>query len=230
MDNLNTEALRAIPLFSNIAQEDMEPMLGCLGIWVRAYKKGACLIMDGDVLRSIGVVLSGTVHILKEDIWGGQSLYAVVQQKGVFGETIVCGSLDSSTVSFYAAADCEILFLPFDRVLHTCSKACAFHYQLIENMVFLLASKNAMLMEKLEITSKKNLRERILAYLSQQAEKSGSMYIVSPMGRMALADYLCADRSALTRELARMKAEGILDYDKNTFRLIKKGRRGGAPV
>ncbi len=113
-----------------------------------------------------------------------------------------------------------VLLLPFQRVLHTCSRACAFHQQLIENMVQLMANKNQELMKKVEVVTKKTLREKILAYLSQQAQLQGGEYFEIPLGRLELADYLCADRSALTRELTAMKKEGILDYDRNVFRLL----------
>ena len=103
--------------------------------------------------------------------------------------------------------------------MHTCTNACTFHHRLIENMVQLIADKNLELMKKTEVVTKKTLREKVLAYLSQQAQQTGSEYFEIPLGRIELAEYLCADRSALTRELNTMKAEGILDFDKNMFRL-----------
>ena len=84
-------------------------------------------------------------------------------------------------------------------------------------MVRVIAEKNVRLMEKMEIIAKKTMRERILIFLSQEARKVGGREVVVPMGRLELADYLCVDRSALTRELGRMKADGILDFTKNVF-------------
>ena len=98
---------------------------------------------------------------------------------------------------------------------------CTFHHRLIENMVRMIGDKNVQLMRKIEIISKKTLREKALAYLRLQAEAQQSQRITVPLGRVELADYLCANRSALTRELAAMKQDGILDYDKNTFVLLK---------
>lgn len=124
-------------------------------------------------------------------------------------------------VSFLAATPCTVLFLPFYRVIHTCNMTCTFHHRLIENMVRMIGDKNVQLMRKIEIVSKRTLREKILTYLRLQAEAQHSQCITVPLGRVELADYLCANRSALTRELAAMKQEGILDYDKNTFVLLK---------
>ena len=85
----------------------------------------------------------------------------------------------------------------------------------------MLSDKNQALMEKIEVVSKKNLREKILSYLSQESQRQGSKYFEIPLGRIELADYLCTDRSALTRELGKMRNEGLIDYDKNVFRICE---------
>ena len=138
----------------------------------------------------------------------------------VFGETFACGEDAISMVTFAAAERTQVLFLSFSRVMHTCSHACAFHQTLIENMVRIIARKNRELMRKVEVVSKRSLREKILAYLSIQAQQQGKKTFEIPLGRLEWAQYLCVDRSALTRELAKMQEEGILDYHRNTFKLL----------
>ena len=98
--------------------------------------------------------------------------------------------------------------------------ACVFHHQLIENMVTIIAQKNRDLIRKVEVVSKRSIREKLLAYLSIQAQAQQSRYFEIPLGRVELAEYLCVDRSALTRELVKMKADGLIDYDKNCFRIL----------
>ena len=112
------------------------------------------------------------------------------------------------------------LFMPFDRVMHSCTMACQFHHRLIENMVKIIADKNRDLMQKVDVVSKRTIREKLLAYLSIQAQVQNSRYLEIPLGRVELAEYLCVDRSALTRELAKMKEDGLIDYDKNCFRIL----------
>ena len=90
---------------------------------------------------------------------------------------------------------------------------------MIENMVELIAEKNLTLVEKLEVVSRTTIREKLLTYLARQAEAAGARTFTIPMGRTALAEYLCTDRSAMTRELARMRDEGLIDYTKRTFTL-----------
>ena len=100
-----------------------------------------------------------------------------------------------------------------------CKLVCRFHHRMIENMVELIAEKNLTLVEKLEVVSRTTIREKLLTYLARQAEAAGARTFTIPMGRTALAEYLCTDRSAMTRELARMRDEGLIDYTKRTFTL-----------
>lgn len=214
------EKLNDWRLFHGIEQDNLPVMLGCLGYRMETYKKGEFISMEGEHLENIGLVVKGSVDMIKEDFWGNKTILMRMRQGSVFGETFICGSASLATVSFCAASDIEVLFLPFKRVMHTCTNACAFHHRLVENMVQLIADKNLELMRKVEVVTKKTLREKILAYLSQQAQLEGGSYFEIPLGRIELAEYVCADRSALTRELNAMKEEGLLDYDRNMFRLL----------
>lgn len=208
-----------LPLFAGIRPEEMGPMLQCIGYHVGTFSRGEIISFEGENIRHIGIVLSGAVDMVKEDLWGNRTMLVRAHKHELFGETFACGDDNLAVVSFQAVQDCEILFLPFDRVMHSCTMACRFHHQLIENMVRLIANKNRDLMGKLEVVSKRTIREKLLAYLSLQAQAQGSRSFQIPLGRIELADYLCVDRSALTRELAKMKAEHLIDYDKNWFSL-----------
>lgn len=216
------DMLADTPLFGNIEKMDLEAMLSCLKPYTKSYEKGSYVTHSGENVKSIGVVLQGKVQMVKEDVWGNKTILAIMPERSIFGETFICSRIYNATVSFQAAADSIIMFLSFERVLHSCNRACTFHNALIDNVVILIAQKNIQLMEKLEITSKKTLREKILSYLSREAQRNSSLYFEVPMGRIELAEYLCADRSALTRELSKMKKEGLIDYDRNIFRLYEK--------
>lgn len=208
------------PLFEGIDPGKMDVMLNCIGYHVKRYEKGESLALEEADIQQVGILLSGSVDMVKEDIWGNKTLLLRVGPGELFGESFACAVDSMSTVSFVAAEDCEALFLPFRRMMHTCSHTCEFHHRLIENMVTQLAEKNQSLMQKVEVISKKTLREKILAYLMLQVQKQGSKYIELPLSRVELADYLCADRSALTRELSKMREDGLIDYDRNTFRVL----------
>ena len=208
------------PLFDGIKPEDRKAMLGCIGYHVSTYKKGDIVAFEAENIRHIGIVLSGSVDMVKEDLWGNKTMLLRTWKDELFGETFACGEDNLSIVTFLVSEDAKILFIPFDRVMHSCTMACAFHHQLIENMVHIIANKNRDLMRKVEVVSKRTIREKILAYLSIQAQIRESRYFEIPLGRVELAEYLCVDRSALTRELVKMKNEGLIDYDKNCFRML----------
>ena len=207
-------------LFAGIAGDDLLGVLGCVGYHIRSFQKGEVIAFDREPMRYVGVVLRGAVDMVKEDVWGNRSLLLRCRVDDVFGETFACGTDDISSVSFLAAEESRVLFLSFGRVMRTCSHACEHHQKLVENMVRVIADKNRELMQKVEIISKKSLREKILSYLSHYAQRSASSEFEIPLGRIELADYLCADRSALTRELAKMREEGLVEFDKNRFRLL----------
>lgn len=208
------------PLFGGIRPEDLKIMLGCIGYHTGSFRKGETIAFEEEHIRHVGIVLSGAVDMVKEDFWGNRTMLVRLRKDELFGETFACGEDARSLVTFTVSEDARILFLPFNKVMHTCSRSCVFHQQLIENMVRVIARKNLELMRKAEVISKRTLREKILAYLSIQAQVHNSRYFEIPLGRVEWAEYLCADRSALTRELAKMKAEGIIDYDKNCFRIL----------
>ena len=209
-----------LSLFAGIRREDLPVMLQCLGSFQKTYHKGEIIFLEGHEVRSVGVILSGTVHMVKEDEEGNQTFLLSMDRGELFGESFSCGSHLDARVSFFAAVPCTVLFLPFYKVIHACKMTCRFHHRLIENMVRMIGDKNVKLMNKIEIISQKTLREKIMVYLRQQAKEQGSSSFTITLGRMELADYLCADRSALTRELSSMKREGLIDYQKNTFQLF----------
>jgi len=207
-------------LFDGIAPEDRQAMLGCIGYHIGTYRRGDVVAFEGENLRNIGIVLSGTVDMVKEDIWGNRTILVRTRQNELFGETFACGSENLSVVTFLVSENAQILFIPFDRVMHSCTMACEFHHRLIENMVRIIADKNRDLMRKLEVVSKRTTREKLLAYLSIQGQLQQAHYFEIPLGRVELAEYLCVDRSAMSRELAKMKEEGLIDYDRNCFRIL----------
>ncbi len=207
-------------LFDGIGPQERGAMLGCIGYHVGTFKKGEIVAFEGENLRHIGIVLSGSVDMVKEDLWGNKTMLVRIRQNELFGETFACGDDNLSVVTFAVSENARVLFMPFSRVMHSCTMACGFHHRLIENMVRIIANKNRGLMQKVEVVSKRTIREKLLAYLSIQAQLQQSRYFEIPLGRVELAEYLCVDRSALTRELVKMKEDGLIDYDKNCFRIL----------
>lgn len=218
---MDYKKLTDIPLFSGISESDYPTMLGCVGSTRGTFAKNELIIMEQDNIKTVGVVLDGIVQISQTDVWGCKTIIADLKNGDIFGESFVFGGAECSSISVTALTECEILFMPFQRIIHTCSHSCSHHKKLEDNMVALIASKNLQLLEKMEIITKKTLREKIMTYLSIEAQRNESVYFEIPLCRAELAEYLHADRSALSRELAKMKDEGIIDFHKSTFRILK---------
>jgi len=207
-------------LFDGIGPEERETMLDCIGYHIATFKKEDIIAFEEENIKHIGIVVSGAVDMVKEDLWGNKTMLVRIRKDEIFGETFACGEDNLSVVTFVVSEDAEILFMPFERVMHSCTMACRFHHQLVENMVHIIAKKNRDLMRKVEVVSKRTIREKLLAYFSIQAQVQESSYFEIPLGRVELAEYLCVDRSALTRELVKMKEDGLIDYHRNCFRIL----------
>lgn len=220
-DGIIEEPIKNLPLFEGINDSEISRIMKCVRASVHTYKKGEFISLESENIDNIGIVISGSVYMIKDDLWGNQSLLAYMNDGELFGETFAC-SRDSneSYVSFVAAKDTKVLFMPLERTLHTCTNSCECHHRMISNLFDLICSKNKRLMEKIEVTSKPTIREKLLSYLSLQAQHQKSRYIHISLNRQALASYLCINRSAMTRELTALKKEGVIDFDRNTFVIL----------
>ncbi len=217
---MNFLFLTETPLFRGITAQELEDMLACLGTDVRSYEKGQMIYRTGDVITSLGVVLSGSVLIENDDIWGNTTVLDCVGPGQIFAETYACTPDEPLMVNVVAAEPAQILFLNVGRVLHTCSNACGHHTALIHNLLTLSAQKNLNLSRKIFHTSPKSIRGRLLSYLSYQSMRSGSSTFTIPFNRQQLADYLNVDRSALSNELSKMQRDGLIQVERNHFTLL----------
>ena len=204
-------------LFRGISSEEIGSMLGCLGAVTKRFPKGDVIYRAGDAVSAVGLVLSGSVSIENDDVWGNKSILDRAGPGQVFGETYACVPGEPLMVSVVAAEEAEILFLDVSRILHVCSIACEFHSKLIRNLLAISAQKNLNLSRRIFHTSSKSIRGRLMSYLSFQAARQGSREFTIPFNRQQLADYLSVDRSAMSNELSKMQREGLLRVERSHF-------------
>lgn len=209
-----------VRLFSHIDPLDLEQLLSCLAIRTRRYARGETVLAAGSAIDSIGVVLYGRIQILRNEYDGTRSIVSTFGTGSVFAETFVCAGETVCPVTVTVSEDSEILFIPYAKMLRSCGKACGFHTRLIENMMRLLAEKNLHLSDKLQIAAKRTIRERVLRYLHGLSQEQNSSYVTIPFSRSELADYLYADRSALSRELGNMVMDGLITMEGRRFHLF----------
>lgn len=210
------------PLFERIDAADVEPMLRCLGARLRSYAKGAYVFRVGDRTTSMGLVLEGSVRLEKEDYWGNRSILASFGPGQSFAEVFACEPDLAFDINAVAAEDAVVLFLDVGRITGMCPTSCAFHARLIRNLLGIIAKRTHALTRKIEHTSKRTTRAKLLSYLSDQAERAESNRFAIPFDRQELADYLSVDRSAMCAELSRMKKDDIIDYNRNRFEIVRR--------
>lgn len=208
-----------ISLFEGIVSSDIEHLLSCLSVRYRSFLKGNVVISEGDFVDFIGVVVSGSIQIVRDNFDGIRMIQAVLGIGALFAESFVCAGVEQSPVSVITAEDSEIMFIPYKKMLYTCKKACSFHTLLIENMMKVIAQKNLMLNTKLDILSKRSIKDRIITFLKREKQKGKGDTFKITLNRNELADFLCVDRSALSRELSKLQQEGLISFDRNKFSL-----------
>ena len=218
--NEDFRLLEQVSLFKGIDSTDMSNIIKCLDGKVKEYPRNQLIIRVGDKITSLGVVLAGKVQVIREDIMGNRMIVAGLEEGEVFGETFACAAVAASPVSVLASEACKILWIPIEHIVSTCSSACSFHSRLIMNLLQLLARKNLYLNNKMELLSKRSIRDKIMAYLLSQAEQNNVSSFEIALNRNEMADYLCIDRSAMCRELSKLREEAVIEYRKNYFKIL----------
>ena len=214
------EILKKCPLFAKIEGETLIRMLGCLGAKTESFDKKYTIFAEGSPAKYIGIVLSGTAQIIQVDYFGNRSILSNIEPSEVFAEAFACAEAKSLPVSVVANEPCEVMFIDCQHILHTCSNNCGFHQQLIFNLMKDLATKTILFHQRIEITSKRSTREKLMAYLMIQAKKANSNSFDIPFDRQELADYLEVERSGLSAEIGKLRKEGIIENQKNHFELL----------
>lgn len=222
--DLTVSVIKNSKLFSGIEQDEIVFLLQCLAAYERDFLKNEVLFRFGDPVEAIGLVITGKVHVFNEDHWGNKTMMTEIKPGGLFGETFASTRPTQSMVTVIAVEDSRILFLNMRKVLTTCTKACDFHYRLIHNLVGELAGKNLLLNEKINHMSKRTTREKLLSYLSTQSRKSGSLNFEIPFNRQQLAEYLRVERTAMTKELTKLKKDQVIDFDRSHFVIKDKAK------
>ena len=212
--------LSASDLFYGLTSEELGSMLHCLGAKIVDTQKGDPVFLEGDPAGFVGIVLEGSVQVVQEDYFGSRSVIHHSGPGDVFAEAFSFTNLDTMPVSGYAVKNSRCMILSCRRMMTVCSNACTFHNRLVKNLLTLVSRKNLMLNEKIRFMSQRTTREKLLAYLSDQAKKTGSAEFTIPYDRQALADYLSVERSAMSAEISKLRKDGILEVKGSHFRLI----------
>ena len=212
--------LRKTKLFAGVAEDEIDAMLSCLDARLHEYKKGVYVLREGEHLNHIMVLVSGELHIQRDDYWGNRAIVNRIAVGEMFGEAYIAPESGALLNDVVAVEDSAVIFFDVRRIITVCSSACRFHSMVVQNLFFAVSEKNKALVQKLGHISKRTTREKLISYLSEEAKRQNSASFTIPFNRQQLADFLSVDRSAMSSELCKMRDEGMLEFEKNQFKLL----------
>ena len=223
---MTSQELRTSPLFENISYEDYRRMLTCFQAVQRSFLPEE-MIYDfaGSRADAIGIVEHGSASLIRIDEEGVATVLEEMGPGGVFGRNLAFAGSMGDSLEVVARSACDILFIDYPHLLRRCQNACTYHSVLVQNMLGLLSDKAQALSERVDVLSRRSIREKLLCYFRQLAEKSGGDTFTLPFSFSVLADYIATDRSAMMRELRHLKEQGVLWTDGRKITL-SAGRAG----
>ena len=218
MDRIFLSFIAQTTLFKGCSEKDILNLEKHFNFRTAEYKKEDMILCAGSIVTDIGLILSGSVRIEYTDLWGNKSILGITPAGSVFAESYACIPNEPMMVDAMANEKCDILFISVPRLFMPCP-VCESQNRLIQNLVVISAGKNMQLSRRSMHTSPKTIRGRLFSYFSQMVSEQKNNKIILPFDRQQLADYLNIDRSALSKELGKMKKDGLIEYHKNFFEI-----------
>lgn len=219
MDEKTLALVQKNKLFGNMSEENTELCVKLLSGRTVAAKSGEIIMSEGEPADRIGIVLSGSIQVIREDYYGNRDIAALIRQGGSFAEVFVCSAVKLLPVTIEAAGDCTVMLLDYGKLSSLSSYP--FYPQFVSNLLTAVSDNALMLNRKVEIISKRSTKEKIMAYLSYEAKRAGNNTFTVPLDRRSMADYLGVERSAMSARLSELVKEGRIMVDKNTFTVLK---------
>ncbi|MDD4113638.1 MAG: Crp/Fnr family transcriptional regulator [Herbinix sp.] len=214
--------IKRCALFRGIEESNYKHLLGCLEAQIKHFDEDEYIFFAGDKINRVGVVLSGTVEIHKENLAGNKHIIAILDSSHLFAEGIVCTANRLSPVTVQAKEATDIMLIPYEKIIRSCGKSCSYHFGLIQNMMVVLGEKNINLNWKLELLTLKGMREKLASYLIKASYENRSNTFQIPLNRSELSDFLNVSRTSMCRELTRMKDDGLIDLYGRSFKILDR--------
>ena len=214
------DAVTKITLFHGIEKEDLQAMLNCLKPKVCSYNKNDYIVTGGDAFESLGIVLKGEATVSKENAAGNRIVMTLLKQGDIFGEILAFSSQLTWPATVQALEICEVLFLPRGKIIGECDRMCPWHRILIQNFLRIISERAIMLNKKIEYLTIKSMRGKISTYLLELYKRTGDKNITLPLNRNELSDFLNVSRPSMSREMCKMRDEGVIDFHLTAFRIL----------
>lgn len=211
--------LRTTSIFAGMPDTEILSVLDCMGAAVSSHVKDSYILRVGDTTDSMGLLLTGSAFVIQEDIWGHRNIMTKICPGETFAEPFAASRGAVLNLSVTACEDCCILNLNVGRILTVCPSACGYHTHVIQNLVSVLAKKLLLFNDKISHMSKRTTKDKLLSYLSLEAQKQGKLSFDIPYDRQQLADFLCVERAAMSVEISKLQKEGLITTRKKHFTL-----------
>ncbi len=212
--------LNLSPMFAGVSDSDSEKMYNCLGAKKKTFSAGDVIFSCGDGTDFIGIIARGGATLQRTDMLGGKYVLDTLTGGDVFGEMAAFLNPMGDDVSITAKSECEVIFISRDRVTRPCGKVCECHTTMLRNLIGMISQRAMRLSERVEVISNRSIREKLRYFFLLEVKKQGGRTITLPFSASALADYICADRSAMMREMAAMKRDGLIDYERRRVTVL----------
>lgn len=201
-------------LFKNIKKNRVDVMINDLDITIKKYKKNEIIFKGDEYIDSLGIIIKGKVLIAKETSGGNKTMIALLEENSMIGEVMAISKNKISNLVISSSDDTEIMFIPIRNILK--------FNELKDNLIVLLAKKAFYMNKRVYYLQLKSIRGKLSRFLLDISEGNDSMTFSIPFNRQKMAEYLNVSRPSLSREMARFKDEGLIDYYKESIKIINK--------
>lgn len=206
-------------IFYNISDEEQAAMMTCFKTYTKNYDSGEIICFYDESDNGIGIIESGNARVVHSLLNGSQTILEYLNQGDIFGQLFYFHGAKEN-ISVEATTKCTVRFIDYEHIVKRCSKACPHHSQLVHNILCMISDKTQSVCEHLEVLSQRSIRERLNAYFEILSSKADSNTFEIPFTMSALADYLSVDRSAMSRELGKMRDDNLVKIDRRKITLL----------
>lgn len=208
-------------LFRGFNEIERQKLLKCLGGKIEKCNTNETIMSHNEASDYLYIVLSGTAELAGYDYDGNKSLLSRFGKDSVFGN-VFFSPLSNDQYMVTATSECEILSFNYHNALFQCENVCKHHTRFLDNLFSLISKKIITNTQHIEVLTKRSIKEKLLAYFSQQEKENNSPKFTLPISLSSLADYLGVDRSAMQREIKRLNDEKVISSKGRTIELLKK--------
>ena len=216
--------LKATKIFSFSSEFECQAMMFCFKTRFKTFDKNQKIVSQGEPMNDVALILKGSANVENIDSLGNISIVMRLKKGDVYGVESAYARDDVYKDSLIATEKTLVMFMDSHRLITPCENRCKRHDLVVKNLMRMMAESNIRLLDKLTHMAKKNIRDKVLSYLYSISQKQQSTYFEIPFNVTELANYLSVDRCALSNELSKLKKEGLIDYEKKQYHLIKKDK------